>query len=182
VGAGFDLVEFHSAHGYGFNQWLSPLTNRRDDRYGRDLAGRSRLLREVIQQVRSRYPELLLSVRLPGQDFLERGLTLADTVQVARWLQAEGVNTIHISSGIGGWRRPDSRSGEGYLVEEAAVHQSQLDLPVIGVGGIETGDYIDQGLRRGHFALAAVGRAILADPRGWHEKTLLSEGEVYAAG
>lgn len=174
VHAGFDLVEFHSAHGYGLNQWLSPLTNHRSDEYGKDLAGRGRLLREVVRAVRANHPNLLLSVRLPGQDFLESGLRISDTIEVARSLAAQGVNIIHVSSGIGGWRRPATRDGggEGYLVEEAAAVQAQVSVPVIGVGGIKSAAYIDGGLRAGTFALAAVGRAILEDPRRWSDANL----------
>jgi len=172
VRAGFDLIEFHSAHGYGLNQWLSPITNQRIDKYGIDLTGRLRLLLEVMKSVRENFPELLISVRIPGQDFLEGGLSIQDMTHVAQELEAHGVNIIHVSSGIGGWRRPISRKGEGYLVNEAIEIQKGVKIPVIGVGGIETGEYIDHGISNGFFTLAAVGRAILKDPRGWSEKNL----------
>lgn len=172
VEAGFDLVEFHAAHGYGLNQWLSPLTNERQDQYGQDLVGRSRLLREIIQTVRKNHPDLLISVRMPGQDFLDGGLSVSDSLALAEMLQNLGVHLIHVSSGIGGWRRPSSRSGEGYLVDEAAKIQARLKIPVIGVGGIETGEYIDQSLRDQKFSLAAVGRAILKDPQSWRQSNL----------
>jgi NADPH2 dehydrogenase len=173
VAAGFDWVELHSAHGYGLNQWLSPLTNRRTDRYGGDREGRSRLLREIVTAIRARYPELLLSVRIPGQDFLPGGLGVADGQALAAALERAGVDAIHVSSGIGGWRRPESRRGQGYLVAEAAAIARAVRCPVIGVGGIESGEYIDEGLRAGRFALAAVGRAILADPKAWAERNLI---------
>lgn len=172
VAAGFDLVELHSAHGYGLNQFLSPITNHREDEYGATLLGRSRLLREIVSEARKRYPDLLISVRMPGQDFMPNGLTTADSTTVAKWLEACGASVIHVSSGIGGWKRPVERRGEGYLVPEAAIIQANVSLPVIGVGGIETADYIDQGLREKKFSLAAVGRAILKDPAGWRKKVL----------
>lgn len=175
VQAGFDLVEFHSAHGYGLNQWLSSITNHRDDAYGRDLQGRMRLLVEVVRNAKTRHPGLLLSVRMPGQDFLEGGLTIDSTIQIAQALEAERVDLIHVSSGIGGWRRPRERVGEGYLVNEAAQIQAVVNVPVIGVGGIETGAYIDESLRMGRFTLAAVGRAILNDPDSWSSNLLLPQ-------
>ena len=171
--AGFDLVEFHSAHGYGLNQWLSPLTNQRTDSYGQDLMGRSRLLREIVAAVRKVHPQLLLSVRLPGQDFLEGGLKTKDSIEIAKMLVELGLNILHISSGIGGWRRPTTRIGEGYLVSEATEIQAEITIPVIGVGGIETGNYIDEALREKKFSLAAVGRAILKDPTAFKERQLL---------
>ena len=170
--AGFDLVEFHSAHGYGLNQWLSPITNQRTDEYGQTLAGRSRILQEIMQQVRENHPELILSVRMPGQDFLDGGLTTSDTIEIAKMLEAAGVDIIHVSSGIGGWRRPAPRIGEGYLVEEAAEIQAHIKIPVIGVGGIETGEYIDRSLQCRRFSLAAIGRAILNDPKTWAANNL----------
>jgi NADPH2 dehydrogenase len=170
--AGFDLIEFHSAHGYGLNQWLSPITNHRQDEFGIDLKGRSRLLQEIVQQTREQYPALLLSVRMPGQDFLEGGLSPQDGLEVAKMLERSGIDLIHVSSGIGGWRRPLVRIGEGYLVAEATKIQQHVAIPVIGVGGIETGDYIDRSLFARKFSLAAVGRAILQDPELWAQKNM----------
>lgn len=172
VQAGFDLVEFHSAHGYGLNQWLSGITNHRNDGYGQSHSGRMRLLLEIVRNAKARYPHLLFSVRMPGQDFIEDGLTIDDAIQVAQALENEGVDLIHVSSGIGGWRRPGGRNGEGYLVDEAARIQAAVKTPVIGVGGIETGAYIDEALQNRRFTLASVGRAILKDPKAWSENHL----------
>jgi NADPH2 dehydrogenase len=167
VAAGFDLLEIHAAHGYGFNQWLSPLTNHRLDADGANQANRARLLIETVQAIKGRHPQLLISVRIPGQDFLPGGLTITDATQLAQNLELAGADLLHVSSGIGGWRRPSIRVGEGYLVAEAALIQAAVRIPVIGVGGIESGAYIDAALRRHDFTLAAVGRAILKDPSGW---------------
>ncbi|MBA2404111.1 MAG: NADH:flavin oxidoreductase [Bdellovibrionales bacterium] len=174
VKAKFDLVELHAAHGYGLNQWLSPITNHRKDSYGGNLENNSRLLLEIVSEVRNLYPDLLISVRMPGQDFLEGGLSNQDCLFIAQALEALGVDMINISSGIGGWKRPDSRRGEGYLVEEAAFIQAKVSIPVIGVGGIESGTYIDQLLATQKISLAAVGRAILNNPKQWGETQLRS--------
>lgn len=172
VRAGFDLIELHSAHGYGLNQWLSPITNQRDDEYGIDIIGRTRLLLEIVHEIRKRHPQLLISVRMPGQDFLDGGLSNADSIDIARLLEKAGVDIISVSSGIGGWRRPSERTGEGYLVSDAAKIQANINLPVIGVGGIETGHFIDHALDQGFFSLAAVGRAILKSPKTWGQNNL----------
>ncbi len=176
--AGFDLVELHAAHGYGLNQWLSPITNQREDEYGQDLRGRARLLLEIVCKIRLRHPNILLSVRLPGQDFIDHGLSIPDSILIAQLLEEAGVDIINVSSGIGGWRRPDERPGEGYLVADAARIQGAIKIPVIGVGGIETGCFIDLALREGYLSLAAVGRAILKSPSSWGRAHLSTEGET----
>ena len=172
VSAGFDILEFHSAHGYGLNQWLSPLTNHRTDEYGGSLENRCRLLLEIISEVRAAHSELILAVRMPGQDFLQGGLTIQDTQWVAGALERKGVDIIDVSSGIGGWRRPRDRDGEGYLVKEAQLIQSVVSVPVIGVGGIRTASFIDRSVEQGVFSLAAVGRAILEAPLHWKEEQM----------
>ena len=163
--SGFKGVEIHSAHGYGFNQWLSPLTNKRDDCYGGSLKNRLRLLTEIINLAKQNYPSLILSVRLPGEDFIPGGLTLIDTIEISKILESIGVDLLNISSGIGGWRRPRNRKGEGYLVDDAAKIQSEVKIPVLGVGGIKTSDYINAQLIKGRFSLAVIGRAMLKNPR-----------------
>lgn len=172
--AGFDLIELHAAHGYGLNQWLSPLTNNRTDEYGGAIENNSRLLFEIVAEIKSQLPKVLISVRMPGQDFLPGGLTADDCVVIARKLEKLGVDIINVSSGIGGWRRPRQREGQGYLVDEAKYIQKGISAPVIGVGGIESGLYIDQQIQAEHISLAAVGRAILKDPRQWGLENLRS--------
>jgi NADPH2 dehydrogenase len=170
--AGFDLVELHSAHGYGLNQWISPYTNRRQDEYGQTLEGRMKILKRIIRGIQSACPHLLLSVRIPGADFVEGGLSDAEVLLLARDLERMGVSILNVSSGIGGWRRPRDRSGQGYLLPEAERIQRVVKIPVIGVGGIHDGSFIDERLRAGDISLAAVGRAILENPGDWGKKNL----------
>ena len=172
VKAGFDLIELHAAHGYGLNQWLSPLTNQRTDAYGGNTEGRARLLYSIVRNIRAAFPTLLISVRLPGQDLAPGGLEVQDSIEIAGVLETLGVNVIHVSSGIGGWRRPKEREGEGYLVPEALRIQAAVSIPVIGVGGIESADYIENVLAEDSIRLVAVGRAILAGPAEWRNRVL----------
>lgn len=165
--AGFDIVEFHAAHGYGINQFLSPITNRRTDQYGGSPTGNSKILFEIITSSQALFPNILLSVRMPGQDFLEGGMTQDDSIRLAKQLECNGIDLIDVSSGIGGWKRPRDRLGQGYLVSEAKAIQDAVSTPVIGVGGIENGSYIDDAVRLKHLSFAAVGRAILKSPNEW---------------
>jgi NADPH2 dehydrogenase len=177
--AGFDLVELHGAHGYGLNQWLSPLTNQRTDGWGGSILDRSKLLLSIVRGIKARYPQLLLAIRLPASDHFEGGLSIEEMRTVISCLEFLGVDLIDVSSGIGGWRRPQGRDGEGYLVDDATAIKLSTSLPVIGVGGIETGAFIDQALGQGRIDLAAVGRAILKDPAGWGSKNLSSENRSF---
>jgi NADPH2 dehydrogenase len=161
VDAGFDLIEFHSAHGYALNQWLSPLTNKRNDRYGGSYENRSRILCKIISSVRNYYPDMLISVRIPGNDHVDGGLSFNDAKKLASDLEKLGVDIINVSSGIGGWRRPRDRKGEGYLVDDARVIKQSVKIPVIGVGGIKTMKYVNKALCNNDFDLAAIGRGFL---------------------
>lgn len=164
VAAGFEWIQLHAAHGYGLNQFLSPITNHREDEFGGSLENRSRLLIETAAEIKRRHPGVGLAVRLAAQDHLPQGLTLAESAWIARKLGEVGVDLIDVSSGLGGWRRPDARNGEGYLIADAAFIRRESAMPVIGVGGIETGEYMDSILRAGLVDLVAVGRAVLRDP------------------
>lgn len=176
--AGFDLVELHAAHGYGLNQWLSPLTNQREDAYGGNIAGRSLLLREIAAEIKFHFPELLLSIRLPAQDHFPQGLTAEEMAWVVSELELIGADLIDVSSGIGGWRRPRGVEGQGYLVGDAALLKQATSLPVIGVGGIQTGSFIDEILTQGKVDFAAVGRAILSAPYAWKKQQMVYEASA----
>lgn len=170
--AGFDLVEIHCAHGYGINQWLSPLTNQREDEYGGKLENRARILIEIVAQIKQVAPRLAVMTRIPGQDGYPGGLTHADMAQVSQWLVAAGVEILNVSSGIGGWNRPKDKRGEGFLVEDAAPLTGTTTAAVIGVGGIESVDYIETILATSQVDLVAVGRAILAGPAEFAHKVM----------
>ncbi len=173
--AGFDFVELHCAHGYGLNQVLSPITNQRDDQYGGSLVNRTRLIVDIVKEIRSK-TALGIMVRIPGQDLYPEGLTQPDMVKVCQLLIEAGVDIVDVSSGIGGWNRPKDRRGEGYLVSESEyLKQADLGVPIIGVGGIESIEYIEQSLQEQRFDLAAIGRAILKDPSSFAENIMCQE-------
>jgi 2,4-dienoyl-CoA reductase-like NADH-dependent reductase (Old Yellow Enzyme family) len=98
--AGFDLVEVHAAHGYLLHQFLSPLSNRRDDRYGGSFENRVRLLVEVVEALRADLPAgTPLLVRLSATDWAEGGWTVDESVRLARLLHQSGVDLVDVSSG-----------------------------------------------------------------------------------
>ncbi len=161
VSAGFKGIELHAAHGYGLNQLLSPLTNQRQDRFGGNRENRAAWLLHLIKTLKSRWPALIVSVRMPGCEWLDGGITPADSLWYAKAMQEAGADLINISSGIGGWQLPDGRPTEGFLVPEASAIKPHLRIPVAGVGGITQGTSIDTLVKTGAIDIACVGRAIL---------------------
>ena len=120
--AGFTGVQIHSAHGYLLSQFLSPRTNLRDDRYGGSLENRARMLLEVVAAIRSAVgPSFPIAVKLNSADFQKGGFEFADSIQVAKWLEAASVDLIEISGGT--YEQPQLLGVEG--MEEVAAQDVQ---------------------------------------------------------
>ena len=165
--AGFRLLEIHAAHGYLLHSFLSPLSNRRNDRWGGDFAGRTRLLLAVVDAVRAAWPaDLPLSVRLSAVDDLAGGWTIEETVALARLLAAAGVDLLDCSSGGLGERTTTRmlRRPEGYQVPLAARVRAEAGIGTIAVGLITTPDYADAVIRNGEADIIAIGREALRNP------------------
>ena len=168
--AGYRGVQIHGCHGYLLGQFLSPLTNRRTDRYGGDLSGRSRLLRDVVDAVRGVFPDLPLGVRLgaadtfPGEE--PRGLRVEESVWVARELAALGADWIAVSGNLCGYDAPGGFGPYAGAIREALGGR----IPVECTGGVTTYGRARELLDRGCCDLVGVGRLLLSDPasvRAW---------------
>ena len=158
--AGFDLVEVHGAHGYLLHQFLSPLWNTRDDELGGDLAGRARLLLEVVRAIRAELPRMPFMVRLSATDWTEGGLTEDDAATVSAWAQDAGADLVDASSG--GLVRAQIPVGPGYQAH-LAQRIAAVDVPASAVGLIETGEQAQRIVDSGVDAVR-VARAALRDP------------------
>lgn len=171
--AGFDAVELHAAHGFLFSQFLSPLANRRTDRWGGSLENRARFLLEAIARVRKETRGAIQCwCRFGPADGTPGGLTLEEGLEVARWLKAGGMPLIHVSEGMGGC--PDlAPAGSPWCnrVHLAARVREAVGIPVICVGEIRRPGEAERVLAEGMADLVAVGRGMLADP-SWAEKAL----------
>jgi 2,4-dienoyl-CoA reductase-like NADH-dependent reductase (Old Yellow Enzyme family) len=164
--AGMKIVEIHGAHGYLGHSFLSPIANRRNDQYGGDLAGRARFLMEVIDAVRGEWPDdLPLFVRLSCADYVEGGITIADTVALAKLLAARGdVDLIDCSSGgISPAQRIPSLH-PGYQVPFAERVREEAGIATGAVGLIRDPAQAAEIVANGRADIVLLARAILADP------------------
>jgi len=164
LAAGFEVVEIHAAHGYLIHEFLSPLSNLRTDGYGGDLAGRSRLLVEVVRAVRGVWPDdRPVLVRLSATDWVPGGWDVGETVEVARVLAGEGVDLVDVSSG---GLSPDQKIdlGPGYQVPFARAVREGAGLPVAAVGLITEPAQAEAVLAEGSADAVVMAREMLRNP------------------
>lgn len=160
--AGFDVVEVHAAHGYLLSEFLSPLSNHRTDGYGGDLAGRARLLLEVVDAVREAWPVgKPIFVRISATEWTDGGFTVEDATEVARMLRRHHVDLVDVSSG--GNVLAKIPAAPGYQVPLAAAVR-QAGLPVSAVGLITEPKQAQQILDDGSADAVALARAALREP------------------
>lgn len=167
--AGFDLAEFHAAHGYLISGFLSPVSNRRNDEYGGSLENRLRFPLEVFDAMRAAWPaERPLSVRLSATDWIDGGNTIDDAVEIARAFIAHGADAIDVSSGqIAAEERP--QFGRSYQTPFADAIRNRVaaaaGVTVIAVGAVSSYDDVNSILLAGRADLVALGRTHLWDPQ-----------------
>lgn len=163
VQAGFDVIEIHAAHGYLLHQFLSPLSNRREDSYGGPLENRARLLLEVVRAVRAEIGELPLVVRFSATDWAEGGWDLDETVRVSAWARDEGVDLFDVSTGglVGG---TDIPVGPLYQVPFAREVRRATGAPVGAVGLITTAEQAEGVVAAGDADVVLLARELLRDP------------------
>jgi 2,4-dienoyl-CoA reductase-like NADH-dependent reductase (Old Yellow Enzyme family) len=161
---GFRAVEIHSAHGYLLHQFLSPLSNLRDDAYGGDFDGRARLHVEVVRAVRAVWPAMLpLLVRISATDWAEGGWDLEQSVELARRLRSEGVDLVDVSSG-GLTMAQQIRLEPGYQVPFAARIRREAGIATGAVGLISEARQADAIVRDGRADAVLIARQSLRDP------------------
>jgi 2,4-dienoyl-CoA reductase-like NADH-dependent reductase (Old Yellow Enzyme family) len=162
--AGFELIEIHAAHGYLIHQFLSPLSNSRDDAYGGVFENRIRLCLEVVDAVRGVWPERLpLFVRLSTTDWTDGGWTVDDSIALARVLAPRGVDLIDCSSG-GNVAKVVIPVGPGYQVAAAERIRREAGIPTGAVGLITTPQQANDIVAQGRADCVLLARAMLRDP------------------
>lgn len=163
--AGFDLVEIHAAHGYLLHEFYSPLSNLRTDEYGGDFAGRTRFLKEVVQEVRSVIGEdVPLFVRISASDWTDGGWTIEESVRLANELTELGVDLVDASSG-GNVHNAKIAVGPGYQVAfaEAIKHGSAIKTSAVGM--ITEPAQANTIIESGQADAVMLGRQMLRNPR-----------------
>lgn len=164
VEAGFAGVQLHTAHGYLLHQFLTPLSNHRDDSYGGDFEGRTRLILEITERIRSVMPTSMpLLVRLSGSDWLPGGWDLDQVVRLAQALESLGVDMVDVSSG-GLDPAQAIAVAPGYQRPFAQAVRNAVRIPVGTVGLITTSQDAEEALREGSADAVLVGRQFLREP------------------
>ena len=178
---GAHIVELHAAHGYLLQQFLSPVSNKRTDRYGGSLTNRIRFPLEVFAAVREVWPaDKPWGVRISAVDWIEGGWQIADSLVLAMELERLGCDFLDVSSG-GASPQARVEAGPGYQVPFAAAIKSRLStMKVIAVGQITQAQQAETILRSGQADMVALARGMLYDPRWvWHAAQELGDNPVY---
>jgi len=166
--AGFDFIEIHAAHGYLINQFFSPNSNQRNDRYGGSFENRIRFLLELLQNIEVKAgADFPVGVRINGDDYIENGWGIAEAIQLARILEKRRVAYLHVSAGVYGSREltiPSMYAEQGCFVHLAEAVKKAVSIPVVAVGRIKTPELAERILREGKADAVAMARALLADP------------------
>lgn len=161
--AGADTVEIHGAHGYLVNQFLSPLTNHRQDEYGGSMENRARFALDVIAAVKSVLPaDMPLFMRVSAVEYSDDGYDLEEMVEMVKLFKAAGVDIIDVSTGGNVPNAPEVYPG--YQVPYAERIRHGAGVPTIAVGLLDSPLLAEEVLRNGRCDLVAIGRGLMRNP------------------
>ena len=179
VKAGYDAIEIHAAHGYLIHEFMSPHTNKRTDKYGKDKESRLNFPIEVVKAVKGALPsEMPLLMRISAVEYLDDGYTLEDMIEAVGVFKRHGLDLIDVSSGGASQNAPPS--WPGFQLPYAQKIKNEIGIPAIGSGLIREPLMAEEAVEKGMVDLIAIGRGFLADPH-WAIKasmTLNVEGMV----
>jgi 2,4-dienoyl-CoA reductase-like NADH-dependent reductase (Old Yellow Enzyme family) len=181
VRIGFPVIELHAAHGYLMHQFLSPLSNRREDDYGGSLENRMRLPLEVFAAIRAVLPEdTVLGVRVSATDWVDGGWTPEETVTFSVELKALGCDFMDVSSG-GNDPAQQIPLAPGYQVPFAEKVKKEVGIPTMAVGMITKPRQAEAVVASGQADMVALARGMMFDPRwAWHAAEALGADTPYA--
>ena len=184
--AGFTGVQLHAAHGYLLSQFLSPRSNQRKDQWGGSLENRARALLESVRAVRDTVgPSFPVGVKLNSADFQRGGFDFEESLQVAKWLEAESVDLLEISGGT--YEQPrllnvdgiepvedqsvkaSTKAREAYFVDFAQAMRKELTMPLMVTGGLRRLDAMEDALESGSADVVGIGRPLCGMPKAMNE-------------
>ncbi|WP_160670059.1 NADPH dehydrogenase NamA [Clostridium sp. C8-1-8] len=161
--AGFDTIEIHGAHGYLISQFLSPLSNKREDEYGGSLENRARFLKELVSAVRSIWPEdKPLILRVSAEDYVEGGNTPETMAELINLVKSEGIDIVNVSTG--GVAPATIHAFSGYQVKASEIINKNCELPTIAGGLISEPYMAEEILSNNRADLVFLGRELLRNP------------------
>jgi 2,4-dienoyl-CoA reductase-like NADH-dependent reductase (Old Yellow Enzyme family) len=179
---GFTGVQVHGAHGYLLSQFLSPRSNQRNDQWGGSLENRARLLRTIVQQVRVAVgPAFPVAVKLNSADFQKGGFSFEESLQVAQWLEEDGIDLLEISGGtyeqprllgVEGLEAPEEQAGvaastlarEAYFVDFARAMRATVSIPLMVTGGLRQRAAMEAVLAEGAADVIGIARPLCYQP------------------
>ena len=169
--AGFDAVQIHAAHGYLVSQFLSPLTNHRDDEWGESLSNRSKLLKEVCLATREQVgPDYPLLIKFGIADGCEGGLTLEDGLETLQNFESWGLDGVEISSGFSGelfsciQKGINKPADEGYFLPFVEQVRLKTELPILAVGGFRSRNVMERVLLSDSADFISLCRPLIREP------------------
>ncbi len=176
VEAGFELIELHAAHGYLLHQFLSPLSNSRNDQYGGSFQNRIRLTIEILEEIKKVIPtDYPVGIRISATDWVDGGWDLEASIALAKAVDKLGVAYIHVSSG-GLHKDQKIAVYPEYQVNFAHEIKKAVNTPVIAVGLITEAAQAERILQARQADAIGIARGILYDPRWpWHAAVELNQ-------
>ncbi|SDP51220.1 oxidoreductase [Desulforhopalus singaporensis] len=185
--AGVDGIELHGHEGYLFDEFTTPLWNRRTDQYGGSFENRMRFATECLNEIRAKVGNrLAVTYRfglkhylktpqhgaLPGETFEEVGRDVEEGIRMARYFEQAGFDALHVDAGCYEshyWPHPPIYQKHGCMADMAALAKKAVSIPVIGVGRLDKPEVAAEAVACGSMDFTAIGRGLLADPE-WADK------------
>lgn len=172
VDAGFDGVQVHGAHGYLVSQFLSPLVNRREDRWGGSLANRARFLLEAVRRVRAKIgASKVVAVKLNSSDFQKGGFSPEESMEVVAMLDGAGIDLLELSGGnyeslalLGLDAKASTRSREAYFLEYARTARARTKVPLMLTGGLRSRAVMEAAIEEGAIDVVGLARPLCVEP------------------
>lgn len=160
--AGFDIIQIHAAHGYLLSEFLSPLTNKREDEYGGSSEKRARILGEVVAAVRGVWKDKPIEIRVSAEDYADGGNEAEDLAEIINFIKAEGVDSVNVSTG--GVVSVMPKAYPGYQVAHAKLIREKTGLPVVAGGLILSAEQAEKLIANEEIEQVYFGRELLRNP------------------